>query len=100
MEHGYSILMGIFSVALLIYAAAMYITKDYSMLPFRAQVSVTPKDPELYTMKLAKVIALVALAPALSAVVGLWSSILALIVLIVGTAVFIWYGTKLMQDVG
>ena len=36
MEYGYSILMGIFAGALLLYAGLMALTKDYKMLPYRA----------------------------------------------------------------
>lgn len=98
MEYGYSILMGVFSLALLIYAAMMAINKDYEMLPYRAKVSVNPKDPELYMTQLAKVIALVALAPALSAIIGLWNKGIAFIALILLTVLFIWRGTKMMED--
>ena len=72
MEYGYSILMGIFAGLILIYAGLMALTKDYKMLPFRARVSVQPKDEKRYMKQLAKVVALVALAPALSALTGLW----------------------------
>ena len=34
MEYGYSILMGIFAGALLLYAGLMALTKDYKMLPY------------------------------------------------------------------
>ena len=98
MEYGYSILMGIFSLVLLIYAAIMAISKNYEMLPYRAKVSVNPKDPELYMTRLAKVIALVALAPALSAIIGLWNKAVAFIILILLTILFIWKGTKMMED--
>ena len=86
MEYGYSILMGIFAGLILIYAGLMALTKDYKMLPFRARVSVQPKDEKRYMKQLAKVVALVALAPALS-------------VLIVSAVVFIWLGTKIMRGV-
>ena len=99
MEYGYSILMGIFSAALLVYALLMALTKNYDMLPYRAQVSVRPEDPERYMTQLAKVVVLVALAPALSALAGLWNGFVAMIVLIAGTVFFIWLGTKLMEDV-
>ena len=99
MEYGYSILMGLFSLALLLYAGLMAYTKDYNILPYRAMVSVTPKDPELYMSKLAKVVALVALAPALSALVGLFNGFAAFVVLIVATAYFIYLGTRMMEDV-
>ena len=47
----------------------------------------------------AKVTALVAAAPLLSGLVGLWNLLAALIVLIVGFVAFIWIGTKIMKDV-
>ena len=97
MEYGYSILMGIFAGLILIYAGLMALTKDYKMLPFRARVSVQPKDEKRYMKQLAKVVAMVALAPALSALTGLWNMIAALIVLVVSAVVFIWLGTKIMR---
>ncbi len=99
MEYGYSILMGIFAGLILIYAGLMALTKDYRMLPLRARVSVQPKDEKRYMKQLAKVVALVALAPALSALTGLWNMIAALIVLVVSAIVFIWLGTKIMRGV-
>ena len=99
MEYGYSILMGIFAGLILIYAGLMALTKDYKMLPFRARVSVQPKDEKRYMKQLAKVVALVALAPALSALTGLWNMIAALIVLVVSAVVFIRLGTKIMRGV-
>ena len=99
MEYGYSILMGIFSAAILIYAGLMALTKDYEMLPVRARQSVKPEDPKKYTAQLSKVIALVAASPALSALTGLWNMIAAVVVLIVTMIVFIWIGVRIMRDV-
>lgn len=99
MEYGYSILMGIFAAMILLYAGLMALFKDYRMLPYRARVSVKPKDEKKYMTQLAKVTALVASAPALSALAGLWNMMAALAVLIGGSVVFIWLGTKLMRDV-
>ncbi len=99
MEYGYSILMGIFAVAILIYAGLMALTKDYKILPLRATVSVKPKNEKLYMKQLSKVVALVALSPALSALTGLWNMTAAFIVLIVSAVVFIWLGTKIMRGV-
>lgn len=99
MEYGYSILMGVFAAALLIYAGMMALFKDYKMLPYRARVSVKPKNEKLYMTQLAKVVALVALAPALSALTGLWNMIAAFVVLIVSAVLFIWLGTKMMRGV-
>ncbi len=99
MEYGYSILMGCFSAALLLYAGLMALTKDYKMLPFRARVSVKPKDEKRYMTQLAKAVALAALAPALSALVGLWNKATALIVWVAAEAFLIWLGTKFMKNV-
>lgn len=100
MEYGYSILMGIFAGAILLYAGLLALTKDYKMLPIRARQSVKPKDPKKYTAQLAKVIALVSLSPALSALAGLWSMTAALILLPVSMVLLIWLGTSFMKNVG
>lgn len=100
MEYGYSILMGIFAGALLLYAGMMTLFKDYKMLPFRARTSVKPKNPKKYMTLLAKVVALVACSPALSAVIGLWNLIVALFVLIATGVLFIWIGTKIVKNEG
>lgn len=99
MEYGFSILMFFFSAAILLYAGLMAWTKDYKILPFRARVSVKPKNPKRYMTQFAKVTALVAAAPLLSGLVGLWNLLAALIVLIVGFVAFIWIGTKIMKNV-
>ena len=99
MEYGYSILMAVFAAAILCYAGLMAIVKDYKMLPYRARVSVKPKDEKRYMVQLSKAVALVALAPALSALAGLWNMLAAMIVLIAGTVFFIWLGTRLMRGV-
>ena len=54
MEYGYSVLMGFFSLALLLYAALMALTRDYKILPFRARVSVKPKNEKKYMLQMAK----------------------------------------------
>ena len=89
MEYGYSILMGAFSAALLVYAGLMVLTKDYRILPLRARASVKPKDEKKYMTRLAGVIALVALSPALSALVGLWNLTAAFIVLLAAAILLI-----------
>lgn len=99
MEYGYSILMAIFSAALLLYAGLMALFKDYKMIPFRARVSVKPKDEKKYMTQLAKVIALVAISPALSSLVGLWNPFVGMIVLIAAVIFFIWLGAKIMKNV-
>lgn len=99
MEYGYSVLMAIFSAALLFYAGLMAIFRDYKMIPMRARASVKPKNEKKYMAQLAKVIALVALSPALSALAGLWNPLAGLIVLILSAILFIWLGTRIMKNV-
>ncbi|MBR1731447.1 MAG: hypothetical protein IJ725_03320 [Ruminococcus sp.] len=98
MEYGYSILMGIFAGALLLYAGVMALFKDYKMLPFRTRTSVKPKNEKEYMKQLAKVIALAACSPALSVLVGLWNIAAALVVLIASGVLFIWLGAKLVKN--
>lgn len=99
MEYGYSILMSVFSAAILLYAGLMALTKNYKILPVRATQSVKPKDEKRYMTQLAKVVALVALPPALSALTGLWNIPAAVAVLLASAVLFIWLGTKIMKGV-
>ena len=99
MEYGYSILMAAFAAALLLYAGLMALTKDYKLVPFRARVSVKPKNEKLYMTQLAKIVALMALSPALSALTGLWNITAAFLVLIAAAVLLLWLGSKLMRGV-
>ena len=99
MDYAYSVLMGCFSAAILIYAGLMALTKDYKMLPLRSRQSVKPKDPKRYMTQLSKVVAIVALSPALSSLVGLCNTTVAFIVLLVTMIIFIVIGTRFMKDV-
>ena len=94
----FTILMLIFSGALLLYAALLAITKDYNLLPYRATNSVKPKNPEKYTFQLAKAVALTAVAPAACGIVGRWSGVgagITFVVMLVGT---LWLSTKIVKD--
>ena len=97
MENGYSVIMLTFSGALLLYAGLMTLTKDYRLLPLRGRRAVKPKNRKQYMIMLSKIIALVAISPTLSALVGFWNIWVALVVLVVGTAAAIWLGTKLTK---
>ncbi len=99
MEYAYSILMAIFAAAVLLYAGVLALTKDYSMLPYQVRHSVRKQDAARYLPQLAKAVALAALAPALSALVGLWSAAAAVIVLVAALIVFLRLGTKIMKNV-
>lgn len=73
-------------------AGLMAPAKNYKMLPLRARTSVKPKNEKAYMVQPAK-----AAAPALSALVGVWNPLAALIVLIAGEIACIRLGTKFMR---
>jgi hypothetical protein len=75
----------------------MAITKDYNILPFRASVSVKPKNPKKYMVQMAKIIALVALAIAFGAAIALWNGMAGALVMIVCVIAAIWAGTKIIK---
>ena len=97
MEHAFTILMFIFAGAILLYAALMAITKDYNLLPFRARVSVKPKNPEKYMVHLAKIVALVAIMIAVGAAVALWNAAVGAAVMAVGVVAALWCGPKIIK---
>ena len=98
MDNGFSILMLIFGAAILVYAAIMAITKNYNMLPYRAQVSVKPKDPKKYMTQLAEAVALAAVPILLGGAVGFWNAMAGLAVMIVGMAVCLYLATKIVKN--
>lgn len=98
MDRNFSILFFIFAAAILLYAALMAVTKDYKMLPFRARVSVKPKNPEKYMVQLAKAVALVGAAIGIGAAVSLWNAAAGVIVMIAGTLAALWCGTKIVKN--
>lgn len=97
MENDFPIFMFIFAGAILLYAALMAVTKDYKMLPFRARVSVKPKNPEKYMVQLAKIVALVAAMIAAGAAIAPWNAAAGAVVMVIGAAAAIWYGTKIIK---
>ena len=99
MDSYFSVLMFIFAGGILLYAALLAITKDYKMLPYRARVSVKPKDPKRYAFQLSKAIALAALSPALCGLAALWKPMAGVAVLILSMVLFLWLGTKIMKGV-
>ena len=98
MDQYASIFMFIFAGAILLYALFLAVTKDYKMLPYRARISVKPKNPKKYTVQLAKVVALVAAGIATGAGVGLWNMAVGAIVMVVCVIAAIWFGTKIVKD--
>lgn len=99
MEQGFSILMFIFSGALLLYAGLMALTRDYKLVPYRARVSVKPKNPKQYMLQLSKAVALTAAAPALSGLAALWNGAAGAAAFVLGLASCLWASTKIMKNV-
>ncbi len=97
----YSIIMFCFAAALLLYAADLAITKNYNLVA--RNWAAKPKDEKAYTVHFAKIIALVALAPAVSGLIALlsekgWVTALAVVVLIGGVTGAIVYAAKSSKD--
>ena len=98
MDHNFSILFLIFAALILLYAALMAITKDYKMLPYRAQVPVKPKDPKRYMTQLSKVVALVGVSVGAGAAVSFLNAAVGIVIMIAGTIVSLWFGTKIVKN--
>ncbi len=89
----YAILMFAFAGLLLIYSLILYITKDSTMI--MRDWAVKMKDKKLYARQFSKLTALVALAPILSGITALLSSIgLGLAVLVAAMVILLVIGVK------
>ena len=99
MESAFSILMFIFSGALLLYAGLVAV---FGVTLILRHWAAEIKDEKAYARRFAKILALTALAPALSGVVGLLTDIErsplpALLTLILGIIAAIWLGVRLTR---
>lgn len=97
MEYGYSILMGIFGIVLLIYGLIVFLSGDIMLVPRNWAAKMT--DKKRYAKQLGKVVMIVSSAPLLSALVALFGSLMiipAVIVLIGGIAGGIAIGIRIM----
>ena len=96
----YSIIMFIFAGMLLIYAALLS-TGDSGLI--MREYAAKMKDKKKYARQLAKVIALVAVAPALSGLAALFfesdALLVPVIILVAGVAAAIYLGTRIMRKV-
>ena len=98
MEYGYSILMGAFGAALLLYAGLMAWSGDPGLLP---KSCAAREKSKRYVRQVAEVLALAALAPLVSAAVALRGEEAvgpAVLVLVTGFVVCIALGVRIMQD--
>lgn len=96
MEYGFSVFMFSVAVLLLLYALVLSRSKDPKMIPrdYAAKMA----HPREYARQFAKVIALVAMAPLLSGVVGLFAgNWIPGAVLLLGLIVTICLGVRIMK---
>ena len=78
--------------AILLYAGLLTLTRDVIMLPRFSAAYVG--DKKAYALRVAKVLAIVAVSPALIGVAALFSGIAAGIVFVVSLMACIWLGVK------
>ncbi|MCR5346683.1 MAG: Bax inhibitor-1 family protein [Fretibacterium sp.] len=99
MSYGFSVLMFCFSALLLIYAGLVSLGLT-GLIP--KQWAVHMSDPQTYARNFAKILALTALAPALSGLAGLFGDVernpfVPLLTLILGIAAALWLGVRLTE---
>ena len=97
MEYGYSILIGILGIILLLYGLIVFLSGDIMLIPKNWAAKMT--DRKRYAKQFGKVIMIVSSAPLLSALVALFGSFIiipAVIILIGGIAGGIAIGVRIM----
>lgn len=95
-ENAFAILMFIFGGALLLYAAVLYRTKDSRLIP---RNYASKQKGEKYARQVAKIIALVSLAPIICAAAVLNGRVkYAFVILTVAFAVLITAGVRTFAD--
>ena len=72
MEYAFSIMMFIFGGAVLLYAGILALTKDYQLVA--KSWAVKPKNSKRYAVEFAKTMAIIAIAPIVSGIVGLFGN--------------------------
>ena len=96
MEYGFSILMFCLAGGMLLYALLLYTEKKRPDLLIPRRVYTSKKNWAVpYARKLAKIVALCAVSPLLTGVVGLFAKpLIAGIVLVLTLILFIWLGIR------
>ena len=91
--------MFIFSGAILFYALLLVLTKDIKLIA--RHYIIQTKDKKKYAVQFAKLLAVVAFAPAMTGAVGFFtdSVFLLIAVLVIGFIICISVGLSLMKDV-
>ena len=99
MDYAYSILMGIFAIALFLYGLLIFLSKDILLIVRHWAAKVT--DKKRYARQFGKVIMIVSTAPLASALVALPGSFMifpAVIVLIGGIVGGLIIGVRVMPE--
>jgi len=98
MEQGFSILMLIFSAAILFYALIIGWTKDIKLIA--RHYAIKTKNKKKYAVQFAKLLALVSIAPAMSGIVGLFTDNVFIVIgsLVISFIVCLKFGLRLMKD--
>lgn len=97
METGFSILMLCFAGMILIYALLLGLTKDLNMIPYRQRHAAKVTDKKAHAVKIAKILAITAAAPALGGLAGFISPAAGGIVIIAALPLCIWAGVKFVK---
>ena len=71
-DHAYCYLLFAFSAMIFLYAGLLFVTKDIKLVTRSGAAKV--RDPKRYAVQFSKVLAIVAVAPLLSGLVGLFST--------------------------
>ena len=71
-DHAYCYLLFAFSAMIFLYAGLLFVTKDIKLVARSGAAKV--RDPKRYAVQFSKVLAIVAVAPLLSGLVGLFST--------------------------
>lgn len=97
-EYGYSYLMFLFALGIVIYAALIALKRSTELIPKSDQVKIS--NPKRYAWQFAKTLACVALAPAVSGIAGLrYGPGIGVLVLVPAMVAAIRRGIRFMRDV-
>ncbi len=92
MNYVYSIIMGCLALGILIYAAIIAITGSTELIPRHYAARV--RNKQIYARRFALLLVIVSAAPIISGVVGLFSILAGVIILLLGVAVCLYIGAR------
>lgn len=92
MNYVYPIIMGCLALGILIYAAVIAIVGSTDLIPRHYAARV--RNKKIYARRFALLLVIVAAAPIISGVVGLFSVLAGVIILIIALAVCLYVGAR------